>query len=149
MQRGPLIWQIGVVRRGPDGRAWLEFGDPGACTRCSHGTGCGAALFSRLFARPDIRIPLTDDVDRRSGQLVRAGLDPRWLVLAAAAAYLVPVLTFVLGAVAADVAWPGNDLAALFTGLMVSLATVATIRRTLRMLSRPPMTLVDLSEPLE
>lgn len=149
MQRGPLIWQIAVVRRGPDGRAWLEFSDPGACTRCSQGTGCGAALFSRLFARPDTRIPLTDDIDRRSGQVVRAGLDPRWLLLAAAAAYLVPASSFVLGAVAADWIWPSNDVAALFTGLVVSLAVAALTRRPLRMISRPPLTIVDLHEPLE
>lgn len=149
MQHGRLIWQVGVVRREPDGRAWLEFSDPGACARCSQGSGCGAALFSRLFARPETRIPLPDDDARPPGQLIRAGLDPRWLVLAAVAAYLLPVLAFVLGAVAADGIWPRNDLAALFTGTVVSLSAVILLRRSLRMPGQPPLVLVDFREPLE
>jgi positive regulator of sigma E activity len=101
-----LIWQIAVVRCDDDGSRWLEFNDPGSCHKCSSGTGCGAALFSRLFARPDARVPMLDDEDIPADRMVRVGLDPRWLMLAAAATYLLPIIAFIAGAVLSDQLWP-------------------------------------------
>ncbi|MEX0916142.1 MAG: SoxR reducing system RseC family protein [Wenzhouxiangellaceae bacterium] len=149
MRNSDLIWQTAVVRRDRDGHAWLEFGDPGACSRCSNGTGCGAALFSRLFARPASRLPLTDDDGRPDGRMVQVGLDPRWLVLAAAATYLLPVVAFVTGAVLADLAWPGHDPAALLGGVTLSLAVAVVVRYPIRSISRPRLMLTDFDTALE
>lgn len=152
MRDADLIWHTGVVRRGA-GRVWLEFSDVASCNRCSRGTGCGAALFSRLFVRPEACIPLDRDLygnhGRPDGRLVRAGLDPRWLMLAAAATYLLPVAAFIAGTLIAELQWPRNDLAALVGGGLFLLATGFGVRHLLRRIGRPVLKLVDLDATLE
>lgn len=149
MKNARLIWQTAVVRIDDVGAAWLEFSDPGACSRCASGSGCGAALFSRLFTRRDTRVPLPADESVAGGRVVRVGLDSRWLMMAAGAAYLLPVLTFVVAAAGADLVWPGSDPAALVSGLTFALAAVALARHPLKFLGNPRLTLVDLQPDLE
>lgn len=149
MKRAELIWQMAVVRRGEDGCGWLEFSDPGGCSKCSSGTGCGAALFSRLFSRPDARLPLPSGKAIPSGHLVRVGLDPRWLMLAAVVTYLLPVVAFVTGAVFADRIAPGSDPAALVSGTSFALAAGLLARFPLKLVGAPRLVLVDLHENLE
>lgn len=144
-----MIWQSGTVRRDDAGETWLEFADPGACSRCSNGTGCGAALFSRLFSRPATRLKLDRGAQYHSGQRVRAGLDARWLVRAAVVMYLVPVVAFVGGAAGADRLWPDSDALALASGLGAALVAVLGARYPARLVSRPPLSLVDVSHSLE
>jgi len=143
-----LIWQTGVVKTRA-GRAWLEFDDPGACGRCSRGRGCGAALFSRLFSRPPTVIALDDADLRTAGKRVRAGLSAHWVMLAAAALYLVPVIAFLAGALAADTIWPRDDLAALCGGLLAGFGAVGAIRKRLRCTRPPRLELVELDAGLE
>ena len=140
---------MAVVRRDRDGTGWLEFDDPGSCSRCSSGTGCGAALFSRLFARPEARIPMPGDRRIGAGRLVRVGLDPRWLMLAATVTYLLPVMAFVAGAVVADRFVPGNDAAALMSGVSAAVAAVWLAHRSSKFMGRPRLELVELHRGLE
>jgi len=148
MKNADLIWQTAIVRQGDEGH-WLEFSDLRACSRCSRGTGCGAALFSRLFARPDTRLRMPGDCEIPADRVVRVGLDPRWLVLAAAATYLVPVLSFVAGAVLGDMLRPESDPVALTTGLSFALAAVLLLRYPLNVIAQPRLQLVDLHQGLE
>lgn len=144
-----LIWQTGTVRK-IDARAWLVFDDPGACSRCSAGTGCGAALFSRLFSRSGpTGIPLHRAALLHHGQRVRAGLSPRWLMMAAAGLYLLPVIAFMAGALAADTMWPRDDLAALGGGTLFAAVAVWSTRRRLRFAQAPGLKLVGLDPALE
>lgn len=138
-----LIWQSGVVR-GRVGRVWLEFDDPRACSQCSQGTGCGAALFSQLFQRRAVAIPLHEHDALQPGQRIRAGLRPRWLMMAAAALYLLPVMAFLAGSLAADAIWPRNDLAALCGGMLVVFLVVRMIRNWLRSQGPPGLELIAL-----
>ncbi|HKL52414.1 MAG TPA: SoxR reducing system RseC family protein [Wenzhouxiangellaceae bacterium] len=149
MKNTGLIWQIAVVRRDDDGSCWLEFSDPADCSKCSKGTGCGAALFSRLFARPDIRLPVPDETEIPGNRMVRVGLDPRWLMLAAAATYLLPVIAFIVGAVCSDQVWPGSDPAALISGVAFALVTGLLARHPLKFIGRPGLELVELHQGLE
>ncbi|MDT8449320.1 MAG: SoxR reducing system RseC family protein [Wenzhouxiangellaceae bacterium] len=119
-----LIWQTAVVRAHGDGRGWLEFADAGRCARCESGTGCGAALFSRLFTRRSPALPLPPGAEFDSGRIVRVGVPVAGLVRAAAAMYLAPAVAFLAGAVGAHLAWPGNDAAAL-AGAVLATAVVA------------------------
>ena len=143
-----LIWQSGVVRSGK-GRVWLEFDDPGACNRCHQGTGCGAALFSRLFRWPSVVIPLRERGTLQPGQRVHAGLNPRWLMMAAAALYLLPVLSFLGGALAAHAIWPRNDAAALGGAVLVTFLAMQAIRTRLHSRGPPELALVPADGPLE
>lgn len=145
-----MIWQMAIVRRDADGRPLLEFSDPAGCTRCRRGTGCGAALFSRLFVSAETRLPLgNEEPIRPEGRLVRVGLDPRWLLLAAASNYLLPVVMFVAGAVVADIGWPRSDSAALIGGLGSLFAAAFLARPLLRGVHKPKLRLVDLPDALE
>lgn len=146
MKDADLIWQIAVVRLDEAGRQWLEFNDSGRCGRCSSGTGCGAALFSRLFVRPDARVPMPAGEKRPADRLVRVGLDPGWLMLAAAATYLLPVIAFVGGALLADRLLPGDDPAALVSAVSFALAAVVLARYPLRLIGAPRLQIVDLHE---
>lgn len=152
MQTGPgtqLIWQSGVVRS-RDGHRWLEFEDPGACNRCRQGQGCGAALFSRLFQRPAVTVPLLrEHAGLAPGQRVRAGVEPRWLMVAAAALYLLPVSSFLAGCLAADALWPRDDMAALCGGVLLALLSIQVIRRRLRTHGPPQFELILIEGPLE
>ncbi len=149
MNDSDLIWQTGTVRKN-DARAWLVFDDPGACSRCSAGTGCGAALFSRLFSRSgSTSIPLRGPARVHHGQRVRAGLSPHWLMMAAAALYLLPVIAFLAGALAADAMWPRDDLAALGVGTLFAALAVWSTRRRLRSRPAPGLKLVELAPALE
>ncbi len=143
-----LIWQSGVIR-GRDGRVWLEFDDPAACSRCSQGSGCGAALFSQLFPRPRLEIPLGQCGPLQPGQRVRAGLSAHWLLAAAAALYLLPVLSFLAGCVVAGAIWPANDLAALCGGVLVAVLAAPSIRRRLGDRRPPELELVKVDGTLE
>lgn len=149
MKDAGLIWQIAVVRRDEAGSDWLEFDDPGGCSKCSRGTGCGAALFSRLFARPDARVPMPDDKAIPAGRLVRVGLDPRWLLLAATTTYLLPVIGFVAGALVADRTLPANDAAALVSGIAFALLAALPARGPMKLIGRPGLVLVELNQGLE
>lgn len=146
MKDADLIWQIAVVRRDESGSRWLEFDDPGGCGKCSSGTGCGAALFSRLFARPDARVPMPGENDMAPDRLVRVGLDPRWLVLAAAATYLLPVIAFVAGALCADRLLPGSDPAALVSGVGFALLAALLARGPMKLVGTPGLVLVELNQ---
>jgi len=144
-----LIWQIAVVRLDEDGSRWLEFNDPGSCHKCSRGTGCGAALFSRLFARPDARVPMPGEKNIPVDRMVRVGLDPRWLMVAAAATYLLPVIAFITGAVFSDQVWPGSDPAALISGTAFALLAAWIARHPLKLIGRPGLELVEMHQSLE
>lgn len=140
------IWQCATVHRDRHGRQWLQFDDPSACARCARGTGCGAALFGRLFTRPVTSLPLPPGSDPQPGSRVRVGISARWLLAAAALAYLTPVCLFVAGAVAAHAYRPGDDLLALLCGLLAStLGVVAPGRAARRMLS--PALVVERTGP--
>lgn len=149
MRDADLIWQTAIVRCDDAGRYWLEFSDPRGCRKCSTGTGCGAALFSRLFARPDCRVPMPGEKKIPADRPVRVGLDPRWLVLAAAASYLLPVIAFIAGAVSSDRLLPGSDLAALVSGMCFALVAGMLARYPLRSISGPRLLLVELHQGLE
>lgn len=149
MKDADLIWQIAVVRRDEAGSGWLEFDDPGGCSKCSSGTGCGAALFSRLFSRPAAPVPMPREKGIPAGRLVRVGLEPRWLVLAAAATYLLPVIGFVAGALSAERILPGSDPAALVFGVAVAVLAALLARGQMKRIGRPGLVLVELNQSLE
>lgn len=133
------IWQCATVHRDRRGRGWLQFEDPSACARCAGGTGCGAALFGRLFTRPVSSLPLPPGSDRAPGTRVRVGISARWLLAGAALAYLAPVCLFLAGALAADGYRPGDDVLALLCGLMALSFGVAVLGRAARRLLRPAL----------
>lgn len=144
-----MIWQIAVVRHDQAGRDWLEFSDPRECRKCSSGSGCGAALFSRMFAPSGAWVAMPGECGIPAGHRVRVGLDPRWLMLAALTTYLLPVIAFIAAAVVADRLSAGNDFAALISGAVCALVAAAAARSWLKPLGKPNLVLVELDQSLE
>lgn len=142
-----LVWQVGRLIRGDDGTMLLEFPDPAACARCRSGHGCGAGQMARLFGQHRaVRLPAPAIADRFAQGWVRVGVDSRWLLLAAAAAYLLPLLAFIGGALTAGVFAGGNDAAALLGGLVASAGAWLALRRGLPGLLQPNLKLDPMLE---
>lgn len=89
------------------------------------------------------------DSEIPADRLVRVGVDPRWLMLAAAGTYLVPVVAFVAGAVSADQVFDGRDAVALLAGVSFALVAAWFARYPLAFISRPRLALVDMHQGLE
>lgn len=132
-------WQTATVRRGPGGAIYLAFPDPAACRRCARGEGCGAAPLSRLFVRAGATLPLDPRCGLRVGDEVRVGVDRRWLLAAAFAAYLLPVLGFVVAAAIAYGLWPGDDVAGLALGLAGAAASFWLLKGPLDRIAKPDL----------
>ena len=137
MARSGPIWQCATVRRDREGRRWLQFDDPSACARCASGAGCGAALFGRLFSRPVSSLPMPPGSGHAPSARVRVGVPARWLLAAAALAYLAPVCFFLAGAVAAEHYRPGDDVIALGCGLGALSIGIFALGRAARRLLHP------------
>src|SRR5690554_6524013 len=121
-----MIWQIARVVAGPGGLV-LEFSSPDACERCNRGEGCGAGLFSGLVLRGRSRMELSGHRELVNGERARVGLPTDRLAVAGVLFYGLPLLGFLLGALAlhlllGPVAW--RDIGALGGGL-TALAVVA------------------------
>ncbi|MGY6553210.1 MAG: SoxR reducing system RseC family protein [Wenzhouxiangella sp.] len=91
------------------------------CQRCLRGEGCGAGVFSRLFAPRSSELWLCSTGVWQPGQRLRIGLAEPELMRLAALLYGVPLLAFILAAALAATFFdePGfSDLAALSGGLL-------------------------------
>lgn len=120
---------------------WLEFEAAGSCSRCERGVGCGAGLFARLLAPArGLRLRTNNHLGLEHGSVVRAGVEARWLVYAAACLYLLPLIVFMTGVLAADAVYPGNDVLALVAGLALSGGSILPARRLTRQLPLPVIT---------
>lgn len=117
----------------------LSFPDPASCRRCARGEGCGAAPLSRLFVRAGAALPLDPRCGLRVGEEIRVGVDRRWLLAAAAAAYLFPTVGFVASAAIAYGLWPGNDLAGLLLGLAGAAAAFGLLAGPLDRIAKPAL----------
>lgn len=147
---GGRIWHTATVGADPDGRLWLDFPDASSCARCARGEGCGAAQLTRLFVRSGSRLPLNADHGLEPGQRVRVGVEPRWLLRAAALAYLAPVLSFLAGALVAQALSPGRDALALSAGMLCAGLALTLLNGPLARLSQPRLSLERVAEePVE
>ncbi|MBP6808026.1 MAG: SoxR reducing system RseC family protein [Chromatiaceae bacterium] len=97
-----MIEETAIVVAHEPGIAWVETRRRNACGACSQSAGCGSALLSRLFAPGANRLALEDGLGVAIGERVVIGIPDDLLVRAALIAYLLPLLTLVMGAVLAD-----------------------------------------------
>ena len=80
------------------------------CQRCAAGKGCGGGVMSRLLGdRLNLVSVATGGKTLRVGDEVLIGLHEQGLVQASAAVYLVPLITGLLGGVAAASAFGAGD----------------------------------------
>lgn len=106
-----MQWQTGRVVAISECTMTLRFEPLTGCQRCLSGRGCGAGVFSRLFARrgSSLTVPLIGGV--QVDDAVRVGLPERALLLLAARLYGLPLVLFVLIIVAAQSLTAGQAVA--------------------------------------
>ncbi len=111
-----MIEETAVVVAQEPGIAWVETRRRNACGACSQSAGCGSALLSRLFAPGADRLALEDGLGVAIGERVVIGIPDGLLVRASLIAYLLPLLTLVMGAVLAEW-WQLAEIEVALTGI--------------------------------
>ena len=91
-----LIWHHGRVVSLNGDQAVIRFAPSEICARCFAGEGCGAGIFSKLFAKEGAELSLTTPFDACIGELVAVGIRPHQLVYGALWLYGLPVALFVI-----------------------------------------------------
>ncbi len=119
-----MVWQVAEVVADERGLRQLRFDSLTTCERCLAGQGCGAGVFSRLFARRHACLRLPADAHWEPGQRVRVGLTAQAVLLMALVLYGLPLVGFFTGATAChflllEHAW--RDPLALLAGLTLGL----------------------------
>jgi len=111
-----------------------------SCGACSSQAACGVSLLDRLLGRRRQRLVVGDALGVRAGETVVIGLPEGALVKAALAAYLMPLLGLLAGAMAAPAMWAGADadLAALAGGALGFAGALVLLRRYSRRLAADP-----------
>lgn len=71
-----------------------------ACGGCAARGGCGTALLEQVFSRRPVRVRALNEAGAGIGERVVIGIPEQGLLSAAAAVYLVPILSLVAGAIA-------------------------------------------------
>lgn len=130
-----MIWQPARVVACDAKHLTLVFSRPESCQRCARGEGCGTGVFAHLFSRRKTRVVLPAKIAVSSGDWVRVGLEPRDLAMSAGLHYGLPLVGFLLGAMAGHVWSSGGivaDLAALAAGLAGFLLVAGFVARRLR-----------------
>ena len=126
------VWQTGVVVDASGSFACVRFEPLADCQRCLSGTGCGAGVFGRLFARRAAEWRLPNPRGLYAGQRVRVGVSENELLMLALLLYGVPLVTFILVAGLAATLLPAGlaqDLLALVSGLLAAGASLVVAGR--------------------
>ncbi len=127
----PLVWQAGIVDDAGPGAVTVRFDRLAACQRCLEGNGCGAGVFSRLFARRHACLVLNTPLACREGEAVRVGISQRALLASAVMIYAGPLLAFFIGALLGHHLAPAEtarDAFALFGGVGLAVAWLVVLR---------------------
>lgn len=86
------------VVRTQDATAWVVAVAPTSCGACG-GNGCGSSIFSRVFHGSEQEYPVDNPIAARAGENVVVGVPDGSIFKATLAAYLVPLLLLLLGAI--------------------------------------------------
>ena len=70
-----------------------------ACGQCNVSSACGTSLLERVFGRHPVELLARNPIGAQVGDEVVVGLSEQGLLRTAAAAYLVPILGLIVGAV--------------------------------------------------
>ncbi len=120
-----IVWQVATVVDAEVDRIRVSFDSLSTCQRCLAGEGCGAGVFTRLFARRRANLVVQGEHDFVIGDKLRIGVAGNHLALSALALYGLPLLGFLAGALAGHW-WAGDsasrDFMALLFGLALGLA---------------------------
>lgn len=103
-----MIEEHGRVLTVHDGYVWVETQRRSSCDKCSVNAGCGTSVLSRVLGQRRTRVRALDTLGAKAGEEVVVGVEDAMLLRSSLAAYLVPLLGLLLGAMC------GRGLAATF-----------------------------------
>lgn len=99
----------------------------GGCGGCAADGACGTSLLDRFLGRRAVLVRARNPAGAAVGERVLVGVSEAGLVKAALAAYLMPVLGLVVGAVVGQ--WTGGDPWSILVGLLGFLLALFWLRR--------------------
>jgi sigma-E factor negative regulatory protein RseC len=102
--------------------AFVETQVQAACGACQAQSGCSTSVLSGLFKRRNNRLKVLNPIQAKPGQRVIIGIQEQALVSVSLVAYLLPLLSLILGAVGIQEAteywqWQGGELGSILGGL--------------------------------
>lgn len=97
-----MIEEQAIVISSEAGIAEVEIVRRSTCGACSARSGCGVSLLDRVLGRRPQRLLLVDKLSVRPGDEVMVGIPEAALLKAAVAAYMVPLVGLLAGAIAGD-----------------------------------------------
>jgi len=132
-----VIEETGVVVAVHGDLAEIESRRQSACGSCAANGGCGTSLLERHFGRRPLVLTVYNQIGASPGESVVIGVPEQSLLMLSLAAYVVPLVTMIAGAIAgslfASIAAPGSDrelsLAAGVIGLAVGLGWLGRFSR--------------------
>jgi sigma-E factor negative regulatory protein RseC len=86
------------------GYAWIETQRKTACNSCSVQKGCGTGILARFFSGRHARLRVLNTVGAVVGDEVVVGIEDGMLVRASFAAYMMPLVWMILGALGGTMA---------------------------------------------
>ncbi len=93
-----MIEEQGLVIDVHDGYVWVETQRRSSCDKCSINGGCGTSVLSRVLGQRRTRVRALDPLGAKTGDEVVIGIEDAMLLRSSLAAYLVPMLGLLLGA---------------------------------------------------
>jgi len=117
-----MIEESALVIACEEGFAIVETQAQAACGSCGSRTGCSTSVLSGLFKRRHNRLKVLNPIQATPGQQVVIGLQEQALVTFSLVAYLLPLLSMLLGAIVLQEAathwqWQGGELTSIIGGL--------------------------------
>lgn len=105
-----------------------------SCGGCAAGAGCGISLLDRFLGRRPTRLAALNRIEAAPGQRVVVGIPEGALLSASLAAYLVPVLALIGGAILAQtlaprLGWTAGDPLSIAGGLIGLIASLLWLAR--------------------
>ncbi len=97
-----MIEEQAIVVSSEAGIAEVEIVRRSTCGACSARSGCGVSLLDRVLGRRPQRLLLVDKLSVRPGDEVIVGIPEGALLKAAVAAYMVPLIGLLAGAIGGD-----------------------------------------------
>lgn len=94
-----MIEEHGRVIDAHDGYAWVETQRRSTCNTCSANAGCGTSVLSRVLGQRRTRVRALDPLGAHVGDEVVIGIEDATLLRSSLAAYLVPLLGLLVGAI--------------------------------------------------
>jgi sigma-E factor negative regulatory protein RseC len=94
-----VIEQTGVVVALQDKFAEVQALRQGACGSCSATGACGVSLIDRVLGRRRLHLSVLNDIGAQVGERIVLGVPEAALLRAALAAYFVPLMSLIAGAI--------------------------------------------------